>query len=152
MAVCSNGKELQTDFKLDDPTGGPMGKRQKEPLDRDLVLLYRFSDPFRLLPQQGSVKELLITTADSPAISIITTGLSQPASFQQLSNGKGELSLAAAEINAPFLKAMGALPEAEKHPPITVKVEFKRHVLREDSVDVVPPVKRNRDMAEMGWL
>src|SRR5207248_1677603 len=100
------GKDLQTDFKLDDPTGGPMGKRQKEPLDANLVLLYRFSDPFHLLPQRGSIKHLLVTSNDSPAIADIVTGLSQPASFQKFETGGGELKLEAGEINAPFLKAM----------------------------------------------
>src|SRR5205814_5265684 len=74
----------------------------------------------------------------------------QPASFQKFETGGGELKLEAGEINAPFLKAMGALPEGEKHPPITVKLEFKHHAQREDSVDIVPPAKRNRDTAEMG--
>jgi hypothetical protein len=145
-----DGKDLQTDFKLDDPTGGPMGKRQKEPLDNVLVLLYRFADPFRLLPRQGSVKHLLVTTSDSPALSIITTGLSQPASFQKLDGGSGELLLAPAEVNAPFLKAMGQLPETPKHPPIALKLARKDHVLRDESVDVVPPAKRERNFGEMG--
>src|SRR5439155_13197076 len=116
-----DGKDLQTDFKLDDPTGGLMGKRQKEPLDRDLVLLYKFADPFHLMPRQGSVKHLLVTTSDSPAISIITAGLSQPASFKKFAEGNGELQLAHAEINAPFLKAMGALPNDNgEHSTITL--------------------------------
>jgi hypothetical protein len=128
-----------------------MGKRQKEPLDKDLVLLYRFTDPFRLLPRRGSIKHLLVTTNDSPALSVITTGLSQAATFQSFESGVGEMQVKEGEINAPFLKAMGQLPaEGHDHPPITIKMERKQHVLRDDSVEVVPPATRRRDFIEMG--
>jgi hypothetical protein len=146
-----DGKDLQTDFKLDDPTGGPMGKRQKEPLDKDLVLLYRFSDPFRMMPRQGSVKHMLITPRDGKGITIVTTGMSQPVSVKELPDGAGELELPHAEVNAPFLKAMGQSPaDHPDHPPIKVTLQRQDHVVRDDSVEVVPPAKRDRGFGEMG--
>ena len=46
------GRALQTDFKMDPATTPPMvkGNRQKEPIDKDLVLGFRVSDPAALLP------------------------------------------------------------------------------------------------------
>src|SRR5437016_9316023 len=45
---------------------------------------------------------------------------------------------------------MGALPDTPQHPPILLKCERHDHVLRDDSVEVVPPAKRDRNFGEMG--
>lgn len=62
-----DGKPLQTDFKLNEPGAGPMGKRQKEPLDNTLQIGYAFNDLYRLMTFDGSERHLLIT-GDGPAI------------------------------------------------------------------------------------
>jgi hypothetical protein len=105
-----------------------------------------------MLPQQGSVKHLLITPSDGKGMTIITTGLSRGASVKDLPEGRGELELPHAEVNAPFLKAMGQMPADDQagHPPIKVAIERHDHVMREDSVQPVPPAQRRRELGEMG--
>jgi hypothetical protein len=45
---------------------------------------------------------------------------------------------------------MGQLPKTDQHPPIRLKLERNDHMLRDDSVDVVPPAKRDRNFGESG--
>lgn len=67
------GRDVQTDFKLD-PNGPPMGTRQKEPLDRNLVLGYTFADASGLRPQQGRQKHTLIATETGRLFDFVAKG------------------------------------------------------------------------------
>lgn len=69
-----NGRpEIQTDFKLNVPGAGPMGQRQKEPLDKDLLITYTVNDTHGLTPADGSEKHILITTADGGITHLVTS-------------------------------------------------------------------------------
>jgi hypothetical protein len=68
-----NGKDLQTDFDLTDASAGPMGKRQTQPLDKKLVILYRFDDPMGLLPTAGSVKHTFVTEGKDVLVDLVTS-------------------------------------------------------------------------------
>jgi len=57
------GKPWQTDFALNAAGAGPMEKRQKEPLDKELVLLYTLTDSVPIAAMQGGEKHTLITSA-----------------------------------------------------------------------------------------
>ena len=59
------GKALQTDFKLNDPKAGPMGGRQKVPLDAGLQIGLTVEDPYRLMPTEKAIKHTLVTPTGS---------------------------------------------------------------------------------------
>jgi hypothetical protein len=87
------GRTLQTDFKMDPATTPPMvkGNRQKEPIDKDLVLGFRVSDPAALLPTGGDDKHVLLT-AGSQGLVDIHISMSSPTTVSDLMGG-GEISL-----------------------------------------------------------
>jgi hypothetical protein len=88
------GRTLQTDFKMDPATTPPMvkGNRQKEPIDKDLVLGFRVSDPAALLPTGGDDKHVLLT-AGSRGLVDIHISMSAPTKVSDLTGG-GEITLA----------------------------------------------------------
>src|SRR5688572_8214496 len=90
-----DGKALQTDFKLDGEAAGPMGARQKEPLDKDLVLDYRFSDPLRLTTRRGSSKHSLVT-APGKGVTVVATSHSSATTITEFSDGTGEIEVGGA--------------------------------------------------------
>ncbi|MGH7214374.1 MAG: hypothetical protein ACREIT_06395 [Tepidisphaeraceae bacterium] len=152
-----DGKELQTDFKLDAPDAGPMGARQKEPLDTTLQVNYRFTDTFRLAPRQGSQKYTLLTPEGSPAVVAILTRIDGPAGVTTLPNGNGEIDVASPDASggAPFMAMMRAKEQgtdgAQKQPPpIKLAVQRADHLRRDDQVEVVPPHQRDRNFGQAG--
>lgn len=79
-------RPLQTDFKMDPAKTPPFvkGNRQKEPLDRDLVLGFSFIDPADLMPSQGGEeKHTLLTAGDNDLLDIHTT-FNSPAQIKDL--------------------------------------------------------------------
>lgn len=144
-----DGKELQTDFKLGEEGGGPMGKRQKEPLDKALLLGYRVEDPFRLMPRDGTVKHTIVTEAGGKSMAEIVTGLSRASSFRDFPTGVGEIEVTPGEMGGPFAAAHGA-GDGHDHASFKVALERKDHVQRNDEVTPVPPAQRRREFGESG--
>jgi len=154
-----HGRDLQTDFKLgdNDPSVGPMGKRQKEPLDKDLLIRFKFTDPAGLLPRDGTIKHTLLTGGDERGITDIVAGLSTPGEVRTFDNGVGDVALTPADpmANAPFAKMAAAAdqPPADQQPPhpaIKLHLERVDHLRRDDAVQIVPPARRTRDAGESG--
>jgi hypothetical protein len=130
------GKTIQTDFLLNAPGAGPMGKRQKAPLDKDLTLLYTLNDPFQLLPLQDREKHTLLTAA-APGIVDIAVGLTEPATVRDLPDSGDTITVAPAD-------------DDPTHAPFTLAIERKDHLLRNQHVVEVPSALRNRDSGQAG--
>ncbi|MBV8782299.1 MAG: hypothetical protein JO353_12960, partial [Phycisphaerae bacterium] len=135
-----NGKALQTDFILNAPGAGPMGKRQKEPIDKDLTILYTLSDPFGLLPIQGREKHSILTAPTVPGVTEITASFDGPADINTIATDSGVIHLAGAS----------ASENGAPHAPIELKVERQDHLRREDHVVDVPSALRDRDTGQAG--
>ena len=75
-----DGPEVQTDFDIDDPSGGPLGKRLTTPIDPNLTVLYRFSDPLRLMPTEVAQRRMLVTTDESEVLGEGVGGIASPTS------------------------------------------------------------------------
>lgn len=127
------GREIPTDWLLHAEGAGPMGKRQKEPLDRELKIDYSFGDPMHLLPTQGSIKHTIYTSAQG-AMTDIQTALDAPAQVKPLEQGKGEIDLKLGER--------------------TFKIQLRRteHARRMDHVEIIPPAQRSREQGQSGVL
>jgi hypothetical protein len=143
-----DGHPLQTDFKLDDAAAGPMGARQKEPLDKDLKLDYRFSDPLRLSSRRGSSKYSLVTPA-SGGITVIGTSHSGPTRIEEFPDGTGTIQVALS-AGAASAAPMMQQPDAHDHPPVSIQLTRSDRVRRHETVQVVPPAKRDRDTGAAG--
>jgi len=120
-----DGRPLQTDFKLGEAGAGPMGKRQKAPLDNNLQINYTFNDPNRLISPDGGERHLLIT-AEEPGITHLVV------------SGDG------AATAAPLSPA-GEFPVGPDGGKITISAARFDHLRRRETVVDVPKVKRSRD-------
>ena len=147
------GQDVQTDFKLDVPEAGPMGKRQKTPLDGDLNVHFTLADVYGLLPRDGSAKHTLVTTPGSTDAVDVFASLSTASTVKTMSGGAGDIPLSPADPDAaaaPFAKAAAA--PAPDHPAFPLHVEYQTNFLRDDSVQVVPPARRVREVGETGAM
>ncbi len=155
------GKPIQTDFKLNDPTGGPMGKRQKAPMDTALSIDFHIHDTYGLLPVQNSVKHLFLTTPGSGELVDIVTGFGSVASeVRRLPSGSEDIpvSLQPEMPSAPF--AGGAANAAanpsgadapDNHPQVKIHVERRDHIRPVDSIVVVPAARRDKNAEDEGY-
>lgn len=127
------GRPAPTDWLLHVEGAGPMGKRQKEPLDAGLKMAYSFGDPMHLLPTQGAIKHTFYTSAQG-AMTDIITALDAPAQVRPVEGGKGEIDL----------------PMGER----SFKMQFRKseHALRVDHVETIPPAQRSREQGQSGVL
>ncbi|MDP9175118.1 MAG: hypothetical protein M3O30_14820 [Planctomycetota bacterium] len=126
------GRALQTDFKMDPATTPPMvkGNRQKEPLDKDLVLGFTLDDPASLMPTQGDEKHNLRTAGDHALIDIHTS-FTHSTEIQDLSTG--------GQIQIPFDTA-----------PLSAQVRRVDHYRVMSRVIETPPARRVKDDADAG--
>lgn len=126
------GRTLQTDFKMDPATTPPMvkGNRQKEPIDKDLVLGFRVSDPAALLPTAGDDKHVLLT-AGKNALVDIHISMSSPTQLIDLSGGR-EISL------------------SMDGQPVTAAVRRADHFRIISHISPIPRDKQNKDLGESG--
>ena len=87
------GRDLQTDFKMDPATTPPMvkGNRQKTPIDPNLMLGFRVSDPAALLPTGGDDKHVFLTAGKSTLMDIYVS-MNSPTKVMDMSGG-GSISL-----------------------------------------------------------
>lgn len=125
------GEAVQTDFLLNVPGAPPMGQRQKEPIDKDLAILYTFNqDSHRLLPREGVEKRTLVTAADGSMIQIIT-GPRRGSKIQPIQSGE--------EIEIELENAA-----------TRVRIERHDHLKQSQSIDEVPKAKRRNDAGQAG--
>jgi hypothetical protein len=161
------GKPLQTDFKLDDPTGGPMGKRQTEPLDKVLSLGFTLSDPFHLMPAEAPVKHTLVTTTGGKLIDLAVAPDKAP-KITEFADGRGSFTFVldhsggAGAMRGPFQPPVdpnhggGELlsDSSEKlhiH-DLNVSVARVDNIVKQDSVLPVPSAQRDRGVGQQGLL
>jgi hypothetical protein len=137
-----------TDWKLNVEGAGPFGKRQTEPLDKDLQISYSMSDPFHLLPQDGPEKHTFITS-EKPGIYEVITRLDGPSEVKTYEGNSAEIQLAEAEMRGPFQPPPD--PNEPKHLH-AMRVERFDHIKRNDSVRETPTAKRDRDVAAVGAM
>lgn len=147
-----SGNPLQTDFDLTAASAGPMGARQKEPIDNDLVLLYTLSDPQRLLPESGEARRLLITAAGGKRLFDVATSLSGSGAVQVFEDGTGEIELTQVHTQprGPFQP-----PSAEPQQPgmaLKVRVQRQDGLRHVEEVIEVPKAQRDRNTGEAGVM
>jgi hypothetical protein len=130
------GKTIQTDFALNVAGAGPMGKRQKEPIDKDLTLLYTMNDPYQLMPLQGREKHTLVTCAAAGIVDIVA-GPGEASVVNELPDTGGQISIAPGEDDA-------------SHASFAVGVERKDHLRRNEHVVEVPSAQRDRETGQAG--
>jgi hypothetical protein len=126
------GRDLQTDFKMDLATTPPMvkGNRQKEPIDKNLVLNFRVNDPSALIPTASAEKHVFLTAGDHTLEDIHTT-FGSPAQILDLSEG--------GRIDVPTDSA-----------EMTGLVRRIDHFRLVSSVVTTPEERRIKDQAEAG--
>jgi len=117
------------------PGAGPMGKRQTAPLDANLVTQYTLSDPMHLLPDQAPLKHTLVTAGnDGTDLFDIAVGLDKPTTITPMPGGSGQIALRL-DVGT-----------------ITLGVQRRNHLQRQDSVQVIPAAQRTRQQGEEGAL
>lgn len=143
------GRTVPTDWKLDEPGAGPLGKRQEKPLDDDFRTLYTFTDKYDLIGKAGSVKQTLVTNGDGKTVTRIVAGRDRGVEVFEHPDGVGEFSIPQMPQRGPFQPKL--TPEdIAKLPTIQVKFERRDNVRRADTVTDVPRAKRDRQEGEAG--
>jgi hypothetical protein len=104
------------------------GNRQKQPIDKDLVLGFSVDDLLDLLPSQGDQKHTFFTAGDSQMIDIHTS-FTKPTEIRDLSAG--------GEIQLPFEGSM-----------LTAVARRVNHFRVLSHVVQTPPARRNKDQAD----
>lgn len=143
------GRTNPTDWKLDEPGAGPMGKRQEKPLDESFRTLYTFTDKYDLIGKAGSVKHTLITSGDSKSVTRIIAGRDRAVEVVEHPEGSGEFAIPQMPQRGPFQPKLTA-EEIAKLPTIQVRFERRENVRRVDKVIDVPRAKRDRQEGEAG--
>jgi hypothetical protein len=146
------GKPVQTDFKLDEADGGPMGKRQAEPLDKALVLSFALTDPFRLMPQEAPKKHTFITTGDDKLWDVIV-GNDGPSTITEIPGGKGKVDVVIDHSGrGPFQPPPAPGEDAGHIHTLPLNVARVNNIVKEDRVLPVPSAQRERDLGAAGLL
>lgn len=152
------GKSIQTDFKLDSTAAAPMGKRQKEPIDKNLAILYTLSDPQQFMPINGSEKHTFVTTTDAtgPHLYDVVSRLNGPGEVTEIPNGTGDVQMQVpGSESAPFAPFAGPMANAAANPPaqpavMRISVRRADHLVKIVRVAEVPSVQRDRDRGAVG--
>ena len=147
------GKALQTDFKLNDPKAGPMGGRQKVPLDAGLQVGLTVEDPYRLMPTEKAIKHTLVTPTGSAELVDVSVNDVGASTVKTFPTGSGDIELSAPtpeEMGAPPGAAGGGDPAEAAHPSIAVRLQRHDHVDPVDTVVPVPPRQREEQADEDG--
>lgn len=150
------GKPVQTDFKLDEEGAGPMGKRQKEPLDKALSLSFATTDPFRLLPQDATTKHTFLTTGDGKLVDLLVS-LEGKSSVTEYPTGRAAIEIIIDETppRGPFQPppTPEELAEAAAHRhPVTLNVARVDKIVKDDQVIAIPSAQRDRDIGASGFM
>jgi hypothetical protein len=151
------GKSTQTDFTLDPTAAAPMGKRQKEPIDKNLNILYTLSDPQQFMPINGSEKHTFVTTTDGngPHLYDVVSRLNGPGQVTEIPNGTGDVQMhVPGSESAPFAPFAGPMASAANPPaqPAVMRISVRRadHLVKTVRVAEVPSVQRDRDRGAVG--
>ncbi len=141
------GRDKPTDWLQGTPDAGPIGLRQSEPLDNNIKVEYRFTDPFRLAPpgglNQGGQARTTVFTADNGEGLVVSTGITRKADAVGLINGRGQFEVP--PIKAPFADAVMGSPRR-------VEFTYSPSIRRVDKITDVPPAKRVRNLGESGVM
>jgi hypothetical protein len=126
------GRALQTDFKMDPATTPPMvsGNRQKQPIDKDLIIGFSVDDLAGLLPSQGDQKHTFFTAGDSQMIDV-QTSFTGPVQITDLSAG--------GQIQLPF-----------EGSTITAQARRVNHFRVLSRIVQTPPARRVKDQDDSG--
>jgi hypothetical protein len=106
------------------------GNRQKEPIDKDLVLSFRVNDPAALLPTGSQEKHILMTVGEKKLVEI-RTSFTEAAKEQDLSDG-------------------GQIEIATDSGPQTAAVQRRDHFRVQSHVEPTPAARQIKDQAESG--
>lgn len=143
------GRANPTDWQLDDPSAGPMGKRQEKPLDEVFRTLYTFDDPAGLVGKAGVVRHTFITSGDAPGIIEVVAGRERASEVRTYPEGKGQIEIPQMPPRGPFQPRMTA-EEIAALPTVKIAFERRDNVRRSDRVIDVPKAKRDRNEGEAG--
>jgi hypothetical protein len=127
------GREKPTDWKLNEPGAGPMGKRQPTPLDDQLQVQYSFKDMFGLVPDRGGAeRHTVFTFADGKLLADVVVAMDRAPSVHRFEDGAGdvEMSLGQMRMNVGVAKVDG--------------------LARDERVEEVPAAQRTRAGGESG--
>jgi hypothetical protein len=106
------------------------------------------------MPRQGGAKHLLITTSDGPGLTHIATGGADGTVVTDHPDGRAEIEIdASAGAGGPFMQAMraqGGGGDGHDHGPIKATVVRHDHLRLDESVQIVPPAQRDRNMGDLG--
>jgi hypothetical protein len=138
------GRETITDWQLNAPGAGPMGKRQEKPLDPGLVTSYTIEDPHKLLPQAGYVQYALMSAKDSSKTTVVSVGLTAPSRVVAM-EGDGVL-----KIFSPQAPDEAMLGQPMRAGSLDVPVRREDHARLQQTVVPVPKEQRNRDEGQAG--
>jgi len=150
-----SGRPLQTDFALGLPGAGPMGKRQKEPIDKNLTIAFTLHDPLHLVPASGSERHTLITAGHSALYDVVTHA-DGTGDFTVFPQGAGIIRVRLAPAGqapvAPFANIPAPQPAAPQDQPTIIPLHVQRfdHLRHIETVVEVPPPLRERDIGEVG--
>ena len=139
-----NEKPVQTDFRLDEPGAGPMGKRQTSPLDPDLNISYRFADPVDLSPTRTTNRTILLTNGQDGSVIRLVSDILQPAEVVEYGATKSAV--------APRFVASAAAGPMQSDRVQRSEFEFNRieNVVRNERAVVVPAAQRDSEEGRAG--
>ena len=89
--VISGRPDIQTDFELGGEGAGPMGRRQKAPIDPALVIDYAVNDPLGLLPKQSTERHVFATAPGETSMTEIAVALDRPPLVTVFPDGSGDV-------------------------------------------------------------
>ncbi|HEV7300415.1 MAG TPA: hypothetical protein VGN72_13695 [Tepidisphaeraceae bacterium] len=147
------GKPVQTDFKLDEPGGGPMGKRQTEPLDKALTLGFAVTDPFRLMPREATKKHTFITTGDGKMFDVAVAA-DGPSKITEIPGGRGTVDVTIDHSGrGPFQPPPepGTSDSGHMH-TLPLSVARVDQIVKDDMIIPVPSAQRQRDLGAAGLV
>lgn len=143
-----NGPDTQTDFLLNVEGAGPMGARQKQPVDSDLKIIYRFVDPFKLMPESVSSGVTFVTSDDSDAIARVQVGVSEATSVSRDESGSG--AFPAGKIRLAYQR-IGHLKHLERVAPVA-KLERDSGVGQEGTKQVIAVKVKSGDWSRVYYV
>lgn len=142
-----------TDFKLGagapGEAMGPMGKRQKELLDKSLVTTYTYHDHDQFLPENGLGKLIFLTTPGSAKTTVLSVEANQPPSVQTFEGKTAQVTLYTPTTEEATIMAFAGQPQPRE--ATALKVTRSDHVAgQKPYVQEVPKALRNRDEGSSG--
>lgn len=146
-----SGREKPTDWKLGEAGAGPMGKRQTEPLDSNLITTYTFKDEQTLMPRGEALAKYTIftTPGDTTKATVVGMSLNDPSSVQAIQGATAKLAVPHPLSGEDIMRAAmtGQAPHRHADEMTLVRVEQAR---AEQYVLEVPKHVRDKDEGQSG--